>query len=138
MIHNNYLCRISRFRRCFLDNSNFRDNTVPENGNHSELGMGVEALAESNANIMSLVAEYVNRTRNHLARTQALFKICAKYPKAKLLLANSILIIKAYLFLKVVNYLDLVKFCKLWTLHELLTFLELESLNIWTSSHWKS
>jgi len=66
--------------------------------------MGVEALTESNANIMSLVAEYVNLTRNYFARTQALFKNCAKYPKAKLLLANSILIIKACFFSKVVNY----------------------------------
>ena len=60
--------------------------------------MGVEALTESNANIMSFVAACANGTRNYLAKTQALFKICAIYPKAKLLLANSILIIKAYFF----------------------------------------
>jgi len=69
--------------------------------------MGVEALTESNANIMSLVAACVYRTRNYLARTQALFKIGAKYPKAKFLHVNSMLVIKAYFFFKTCELLGL-------------------------------
>ena len=55
MIHNNYFCRISRFQCCFLHKSTILWYTSHENRNLCYVCIYVEALQESNANIMSLL-----------------------------------------------------------------------------------
>ena len=55
MIHNNYFCRISRFQCCFLHKRTILWYTSHENRNLCYVCNPVEALQESNANIMSLL-----------------------------------------------------------------------------------